>query len=174
MEIETLKNLEISRSFLKNSFCVFRSATKYNILHCNYKIPPEVTQNSKSLISALLQLNVENRLGGYEADFKLVKSHEYFQEIDWNFVESKNLKPPFVPSLKGAFDVSHFDEKHTKDFKDSGVNFKMFIKFQSCFIYIFVFFSGVIIEATFNNYTTESIDVLPYIESFDYTFPALQ
>ena len=40
-----------------------RSATKYNILHCNYRIPEYISKSSTSLIQNLLKLDVENRLG---------------------------------------------------------------------------------------------------------------
>ena len=30
------------------------------------------------------------------------------------------LIPPFVPHLEGPADVSHFDDKHTQDTKDTG------------------------------------------------------
>ena len=42
-----------------------RSATKYNILHCNYRIPEHISESSTSLIQNLLKLDVENRLGEY-------------------------------------------------------------------------------------------------------------
>ena len=51
-----------------NKITFFRSATKYNILHCNYKIPQHISESSNSLIRGLLQLDVENRLGGYDAE----------------------------------------------------------------------------------------------------------
>ncbi len=129
-----------------------RSATKYNILHCNYKIPDGISGPPRSLITDLLQLDVENRLGGYEADLAAIKGHDFFAGIDWSDVGLRGLPPPFIPSLEGPLDVSNFDEKHTEDMKDA----------------------GVIIEASFDNYmhslsnANNVMDILPYVEDFDY------
>ena len=54
--------------YQNNKITFYRSATKYNILHCNYKIPQHISESSNSLIRGLLQLDVENRLGGYDAE----------------------------------------------------------------------------------------------------------
>jgi serine/threonine protein kinase len=78
-----------------------RSATKYNILHCNYKIPDHLGQDSRSLINQLLQLDVETRLGGYEADLEHIKDHDFFEGINWLHVSDGSLDPPFVPRLEG-------------------------------------------------------------------------
>ena len=56
-----------------------RSATKYNILHCNYTIPEGISVEANGLISGLLQLNVDQRFGGFDADFEVIKSHPFFQ-----------------------------------------------------------------------------------------------
>ena len=134
-----------------------RPATKYNILHCNYKIPDFVSSRSGSFINALLQLDVEHRLGGYDADFNLVRGHDYFREIEWVKVSNGKLIPPFIPRLQSSSDVSNFDEKHTEDSKDS----------------------GAIIEALASKKTetrTEQGQVRDtnyHIEHFDYTLPSL-
>uniref|UniRef100_A0ACB8F0J1 Serine/threonine-protein kinase N2 n=1 Tax=Sphaerodactylus townsendi TaxID=933632 RepID=A0ACB8F0J1_9SAUR len=35
------------------------------------------------------------------------------KEIDWDALFAKNVKPPFVPTLKGAADISNFDQEFT-------------------------------------------------------------
>lgn len=42
------------------------------------------------------------------ADFKTVRRHEYFAEIDWNNLRSKD--PPFVPELDSETDAGYFDD----------------------------------------------------------------
>lgn len=126
-----------------------RSATKYNILHCNYKIPANIGSTSKGLINALLQLNVENRLGGYDADVAAIKNHPFFENINWTQAAERLLVPPFVPSLQSVTDVSNFDDKHTEDSQDA----------------------GALIQANFAK-STES-DEYPYIENFDFILPEL-
>lgn len=134
-----------------NTSNINRSATKYNILHCNYKIPTNIGCTSKGLINALLQLNVENRLGGYDADLEAIKIHPFFENVNWTRVENGQLEPPFVPSLQSLTDVSNFDDKHTEDCQER----------------------GVIIQADFTNIRGNEMDDFPYIENFDFTLPEL-
>lgn len=37
----------------------------------------------------------------------------YLQEIDWDALFARALKPPFVPSLRAPTDISNFDEEFT-------------------------------------------------------------
>ena len=121
-----------------------RSATKYNILHCNYRIPEHINSEANHLISSLLKLDVEARLGGYEAKFDSVKNHPFFKNIHWPSVPERKLKPPFVPQFQGPTDVSNFDDKITQETQDI----------------------GLVIEAS---YAIEEA----HIDNFDYTCPTL-
>jgi len=63
-----------------------------------------------SLLDGLLELDASKRLGiGAVADsfdeFFALKSHSFFRSIDWKLLESKQLKPPLIPSIS---DVSQF------------------------------------------------------------------
>ena len=97
-----------------------RSATKYNILHCNYKIPQHISEASNSLIRGLLKLDVEHRIGGYDANISEIQEHAFFEGVSWQKVETRDLRPPYVPTLDGPTDVSNFDEKHTEEKKGMG------------------------------------------------------
>jgi len=35
--------------------------------------------------------------------------------MDWNGLLAKKVKPPFVPTIKGASDVSNFDDEFTSE-----------------------------------------------------------
>jgi len=98
-----------------------REKTKYNIVNCNYKMPTFVSLKSCSLINELLQVDVTRRLGGYDANFDLIKCHEYFQGIDWSLIPHKQMQPPFVPSLQGPTDVSNFSKEYTAVEEGTGV-----------------------------------------------------
>eukprot|EP01035_Chromulina_nebulosa_P018146 gene18146-23800_t len=60
---------------------------------------------SKDLISNLCQFDVNKRLVSVEA----IKSHPYFS-LDWDKVDRRKLKPPYVPKVNGDGDSSHFRE----------------------------------------------------------------
>jgi len=146
-----------------------RSATKYNILHCNYKIPNGISSKSRSLINELLQLDVEHRLGGYEADFDLIRGHDFFQGIDWARVPLRQIRPPFIPNLRSPTDVSHFDEELTVDSKDTGVTIVASIGRPR--------YNAAAAAASAQEEAVGNVQPTPpqpYIDHFDYTSPALQ
>ena len=143
-----------------------RKATKYNILHCNYKFPAGISCKSQSLVNELLQLDVEHRLGGYEADFDLIRGHEFFQGIDWSLGGLRQIRPPFVPNLQSPTDVSHFDEEHTVDSKDTGVTI---VASFSRPRYNAAMQEAVLPVGGGGIATTPQ----PYIDHFDYTSPFL-
>lgn len=37
----------------------------------------------------------------------------FLQEMDWDALYARTLKPPFVPTLKDPTDISNFDEEFT-------------------------------------------------------------
>ena len=52
------------------------------------------------------------------ADPKKIKQHPWFAGIDWEKLEKKELKPPYVPPVKDASDVGMIDD----EFKTLSVN----------------------------------------------------
>lgn len=38
-----------------------------------------------------------------------------WQNMDWNGLLAKKVKPPFVPTIQGANDVSNFDDEFTSE-----------------------------------------------------------
>lgn len=41
-----------------------------------------------------------------------IKDHEYFETIDWDALERREVKPPYNPRLKSEKDVKHIDSKY--------------------------------------------------------------
>lgn len=39
----------------------------------------------------------------------------FFQNIDWDGLLAKKVKPPFVPTIQGSSDVSNFDDEFTSE-----------------------------------------------------------
>ncbi|XP_061694778.1 serine/threonine-protein kinase N2 isoform X3 [Syngnathoides biaculeatus] len=67
------------------------------------------------LVGELLRRSPERRLGAGESDAEDVKKHLFFRNMDWNGLMSKKVKPPFVPTIQGANDVSNFDDEFTSE-----------------------------------------------------------
>ena len=59
--------------------------------------------------------NVRFGLGNLRNGAEDVKTHQWFQGLDWEEVYSKKLKPPFVPTVKGEADTSNFEDYSDED-----------------------------------------------------------
>ncbi|XP_039620269.1 serine/threonine-protein kinase N2 isoform X2 [Polypterus senegalus] len=84
-----------------------------SIVNDEVQYPRFLSPDSKSVICKLLQKNPEKRLGAGERDAEDVKEHQFFQEINWEDLLHKKVKPPFIPTVKSPCDVSNFDEEFT-------------------------------------------------------------
>jgi serine/threonine protein kinase len=51
-----------------------------------------LTIEAKSLISKLLERDINKRLG--VKDINEIKNHDFFKKLDWKLLENKQLKPP--------------------------------------------------------------------------------
>jgi len=78
----------------------------YNkIMNDKLVFPPQVSQEARTLLTALLERSPDKRL----QDPKLIKNHPYFKGIDWEKIVRKEVDPPFVPNVKGKADTSQVD-----------------------------------------------------------------
>ena len=69
---------------------------------------------ARDLTSRLLNKNPVERLGAGPTDAEEIKSHEWFEDIDWNKIENKMLNPPYKPQLDSMEDVKHLPPEFTK------------------------------------------------------------
>jgi serine/threonine protein kinase len=89
---------------------------------------------ARDFVAQLLVKDPKYRLGAKGVEE--VMAHPWFDDVDWNALENKLVKPPFVPKINGPLDVSWFSEEFTKEKGDSplpspsgispGMNFKGF------------------------------------------------
>jgi serine/threonine protein kinase len=62
----------------------------------DFKIPETwKDEEVSSLVLSLLELDPEKRLGSNGVEE--IKSHKYFEGIDWEKLAKKEITPPFVP-----------------------------------------------------------------------------
>lgn len=66
-------------------------------------------QGLKDLVTAMLERDVEKRLGVKESGgLPALKAHPFFKELDWEVIAAKKAEPGFVPDSKKAnFDATH-------------------------------------------------------------------
>ncbi|XP_076867862.1 serine/threonine-protein kinase N2 isoform X2 [Brachyhypopomus gauderio] len=84
-----------------------------SIVNDEVRYPRFLSPESVSIIQKLLQKSPEKRLGAGEQDACEVKTHRFFQGLDWEALLAKRIKPPFLPTIKAPQDVSNFDEEFT-------------------------------------------------------------
>lgn len=99
-------------------FCKNFSESPYEIylrvLKGKIKFPRSFNSSAKDLVSSLLHADLSTRL----VDPKQIKSHPYFNDVDWEAVANRQILPPFVPRLAEEGDMMHFDDYGTFEMHD--------------------------------------------------------
>ena len=44
-----------------------------------------------------------------------IKNHAFFADIDWESLEHKITKPPFIPKIESEYDLSNIDKMFTQE-----------------------------------------------------------
>ncbi|KAH8878208.1 E3 ubiquitin-protein ligase [Schistosoma japonicum] len=86
-----------------------------SILRGDFVPVPYLSREAISLISKLLVVDVNKRLGSGPSDSEAIKMHPFFRNTDWDLVLKKQVEPPFKPTLTSDTDVSLFDPKFTQE-----------------------------------------------------------
>ncbi|XP_077377824.1 serine/threonine-protein kinase N1-like [Festucalex cinctus] len=84
-----------------------------SIVNDDVTYPPSLPPDAVAIIQKLLKKNPLKRLGGGERDANELKGETFFEDVDWDALLSKQVSPPFLPSLKTSADVSNFDSDFT-------------------------------------------------------------
>ena len=66
----------------------------YNIEYGELKIPNFISEKGSDLLTKLLERDPNKRLGGGLKDAQEIKEHPYFQDVDWDLIYNKKVKPP--------------------------------------------------------------------------------
>jgi serine/threonine protein kinase len=72
-----------------------------------------ISKEAENLIKSLLQEDPNLRLGYGDSDSESIKSHPFFNGINWDFVYQRKYKPDFIPNLSNEFDLKYFDKSFT-------------------------------------------------------------
>lgn len=76
----------------------------------------QLSENTKKLLTRLLQRRVEDRLGSGPTGAQEIKSHPFFADLDWAKVLKKKYLPEFVPpNRSGSTDVCNFELRFTTE-----------------------------------------------------------
>jgi len=83
------------------------------VLKGKLQLKKYLTPDAKDILTKLLKLKIENRLGFGPEDAKGIKSHRFFSAVKWEDVINRRTEPPFKPVLRSEDDFSNFDEVFT-------------------------------------------------------------
>ncbi|KRX10307.1 Protein kinase-like domain [Pseudocohnilembus persalinus] len=83
-----------------------------NIKNQQIKYPKNISPELKDLLKNLFIKDQNQRLGANGAHE--VKNHPWFRNTQWDKIYNKQMKPPFIPTIKGEADVSNFDAEFTQ------------------------------------------------------------
>ena len=91
------------------------------------KYPEKISNEAKDIISKLLEIEPEKRLGYKSSDE--IKNSTFFNEVDFDLVYKKEYNPPFRPKLNGELDLKYFNiyftennEFYSEDLSDNNNN----------------------------------------------------
>lgn len=74
------------------------------------RFPSHFTSELKDLLRNLLQVDLTKRYGNLKNGVADIKTHRWFQPIDWIAVYQRKLEAPFIPKFKHPGSTENFDE----------------------------------------------------------------
>ncbi|XP_059076413.1 cAMP-dependent protein kinase type 1-like [Cryptomeria japonica] len=108
--------------------------TYQKILKCKLRFPTHFSYNARDLINKLLTPDLTKRIGCLKGGVRDIKSHPFFEHVDWDWLLQKRETPPYKPICNGKEDVSNFEDySHLGPMKHA---FELTAKDQEVFEYI--------------------------------------
>merc|ERR1719285_463574 len=78
------------------------------IIGCNIKFPKVFSQECIDIITALLKVRANRRLGILKGGAELIRKHSWFSRFRWEILRKKEMKAPFKLKVRGYDDISNF------------------------------------------------------------------
>lgn len=69
-----------------------------------------MSTESKDLIKRMLTVHPNDRLGSFGLGDQGIRNHKFFDGMDWDALNAKKMKVPFVPKVSDPLDGSNFDD----------------------------------------------------------------
>ncbi|KAE9989182.1 hypothetical protein Vi05172_g6319 [Venturia inaequalis] len=80
------------------------------IVEARIRYPHSLSPNARDLISKLCVPDTSKRLGNISGGARTVKTHPFFNGINWDDLYHRRANGPIVPHLRGKADTRNFDE----------------------------------------------------------------
>jgi len=75
-----------------------------NIYQKKIRMFPHFSKAARDLIKKLLVINPRKRIG-----YEQIKKHKFFKDINWEKIELRKIKPPFVPNVNESDIYKYFN-----------------------------------------------------------------
>lgn len=75
-------------------------------------IPGSASPHARDILNAMLQKSRMDRLGA-KADFEEIRCHQFFAPIDWEKLNNREVKAPFVPKVRAETDTLNIAREFT-------------------------------------------------------------
>ncbi|CAG9321369.1 unnamed protein product [Blepharisma stoltei] len=82
-----------------------------NMLSKPVEMKPHFSPAACDILKSLLQVDPRRRLSNANE----VKTHQFFEGIDWGKLWKKTIEAPFIPKVKGPRDLQNFDKMFTEE-----------------------------------------------------------
>lgn len=80
------------------------------IVEGRLRFPHNINMAARDIISQLCKTDVTQRLGHIQGGSKRVKSHPWFDSVNWDDVYHRRVKGPIIPRVEHAADAANFEE----------------------------------------------------------------
>jgi protein kinase A len=80
------------------------------IVNATYNPPDGMDESAKDLVAKLLVCAPASRLGNLSGGWNDVKSHTWFQDMDFKKIAKKEVSAPYIPNIKDPLDSSNFED----------------------------------------------------------------
>ncbi|CAD8053091.1 unnamed protein product [Paramecium primaurelia] len=78
------------------------------ILKGKVKFPRNFDNEAKSLVKHLLEQDVTKRFGNLKNGVDDIKSHKFYETLNWKDIINKKIKPQYIPVIQSDYDTSNF------------------------------------------------------------------
>ena len=82
-----------------------------NILEGQLFLPPDLPEDMMSLLTGLITRDPAARLGHGEAVPVSIMNHAYFQGLDWDKLEAKEIPVPWIPDVLDDAEAKYIDDE---------------------------------------------------------------
>jgi protein kinase N len=86
-----------------------------SIVNEEVRYPRFLSNEAVTILRRLMRKSPAKRLGSSERDAEDVKKQAFFRTINWVDLLARQIKPPFVPTVRSMEDVSNFDREFTAE-----------------------------------------------------------